>query len=169
MKYLIRNVREIDEELIHLEEAKTYLRVTGDHDDDLIRYLIKTSISYVENYIGKEVSTKEILAEISEFSGEIDLRAKNTREIINIQEIDKEDLLVRDEDYIIRYPKIIIKKKGVRSVIIRFIAGYDILPNSIKHSILTYLSLVYDKEILTSESLETVHNLLKPYRNLRLI
>jgi hypothetical protein len=169
MKYVIESIREIDEEIVSIDESKLYLRVTGDHDDALITNLLKTSISYVENYIGKEILYKEKVAEISDFPREFEILSANIREIIEVKEIESGSILVEGEDYILRLPKILIKKAKISPLSIRFISGFKEIPSSIKHGIFVYLSLLYDKEILNSESLETVHILLKQYRNLRLV
>jgi hypothetical protein len=61
----IVTVREVEHEPISLEEAKNYLRVETDVDDNLIRACIKAARIFVENYTGKSMLEKTISLELT--------------------------------------------------------------------------------------------------------
>ena len=48
-------------EILPLKEVKHFLRINGEHDDELLLNLAKTAIQFVENFLGFEVEKKEIM------------------------------------------------------------------------------------------------------------
>ena len=56
----LSTVEEPGAEPLALEETKTYLRVDGDVEDDLIEHLIKTSRQIAEEFLGKSLITQTL-------------------------------------------------------------------------------------------------------------
>ncbi|MDX1917359.1 MAG: head-tail connector protein, partial [Rickettsiaceae bacterium] len=57
----IISFRDLEENIIPLEDAKRYLRVSERYDDALIEELIKSAISYGESFIKLNISKKKII------------------------------------------------------------------------------------------------------------
>ena len=54
-----------DEELITLDEAKLWLRIDHDHEDNLIRFLIESARQYLRDATGREWSRANTTARLA--------------------------------------------------------------------------------------------------------
>ncbi|MDX2050659.1 MAG: head-tail connector protein [Rickettsiaceae bacterium] len=156
---------------LDLEEMKQYLRITGNQDDNLLSLLLQAAICYVEEYVGIDLSVKEIISIYKvESDMKINLSSKPVRNIVHIKILGEiEDKLTAGKDYSLENSKIIIHSKIRANLIeVKYLSGVNTTPLSIKQAIMIYAGLLYDKEVINSESMEGIFMLLGPYRNYKL-
>ncbi|MDX1924421.1 MAG: head-tail connector protein [Rickettsiaceae bacterium] len=162
----------VQEKVINLEEAKSYLRVVGDHDDGFISSLIEASISFAESYIRKDIAKKEIIAQFS--LQENDVVEINAQPIyaINYIKIAGGDSAILEEgrDYKIYQRRKVAFAKHIRNcdLEISYISGMSRVEHNIKQAILIYLGLLYDKEIISTNAVSNVYLLLLPHKTLNI-
>lgn len=80
--------------LISLEEAKSWLNVTGSQDDQLITALINSSVAYAETYLNRTVGQNTYVMSIDAFEDRIYLMRPPTNEVTRIEYLDVDGLSV---------------------------------------------------------------------------
>lgn len=167
----IISVSVIDNKPIKLEEAKQYLRVVGGYDDALIYSLIDAGLSFTETFLRQSIIKKEIIGRLNaENIKKFKLTGSPLSSIEYIKKIEKEEEKILDrKDYDISGKEVLLKKSFSGEIEIKYNIGFIEIPSSIRQAILIYISMLYDKEIINNQSLESVFTLLGPYKNIRII
>jgi uncharacterized phiE125 gp8 family phage protein len=159
-------------------EAKLHCRVDGSDEDSLIDSYIAAATSFVENYTGRALISQTWEQVLDDFSDAMQLPKGPVQSVTSIKYFDTaeaEQTLaadqyvldnVSDPAWIVRpddvtYPDV---ADGVNNVIIRFVAGYTLLPAEIKAAILLLISAWYDNRS-TGDIADTVHALLSNHRS----
>lgn len=170
-KFEIKQSKFLEEQLITLAEAKAFLRVTTKQDDELITSQLLASMNFAENYLRLDLHRREIVANVIGNSiREFKIKSSPLYKLIHIRDLSLPNLILKQgDDYELEDSKVIFKTHpSIKGLEVRYISGYKALPHSIKQGILIYLGLLYDREIINNESLETVFFLLNPYRVIRI-
>ncbi len=160
--------------LINLKDAKQYLRVTGDHDNELIISLIESSVSFAECYIKQNILKRNVTIRCVLKSAILTLPRGPLYELGHVRLLSKnlsDDalLLLPEKDYYEHNNDIIFCEEFIgKNIEIEYISGLDSVDQNIRQAIMLYLNLLYDKEAINQYSLYGVHTLLSPFKLLKL-
>jgi len=161
------------EEFCTLEIAKNHLRVTSNHDDFLILSQLKAAITFAEEFLKKFIEKREVIASLDDLKGaEVYVTSEPLINVLNLKIIDdnEEVDLVETRDFKLVGNKIILKNTYIkRRIQIKYIAGYEVVPELIRQGIFLHLSLLYDKQVINNEILEGILLMYQSYRKLRII
>lgn len=166
MEIISKNI--IGREFIPLLNAKEYLRVNGDHDDALIETKVNSCVDYAENYCGINIRQKEIEAIIHVSSSEIKIEDQLI-ELLSIQEVTSKKVLEKEKDYKVERNKIILNNKYIgKKLNVSYISGFKDVPIILVQAILRHLLLMYDKDTVSRDNLESIHILYNAYRKIKI-
>ena len=156
-----RVITDIVTEPVSLTEAKTYCRVTGTQDDDLLESLIKSSRQALEKYTASSFAEKTLHVTWVESPGEMEIPYGPVISIDAVYRIDEEgeetELELNSDFYVLGDQDAIIKLvkhyySGVAftsSVRVEYKAGYgnaatETLPEPLKVAILKQIATDYE-------------------------
>ena len=170
---------------VTLAEAKSHCRVEDASEDSTFNGLIAVATDYVEQYTGKAIMQQTWQLTLDEFTDGI-LLTKNPVQSVN--SIKYHDVLgdiqtlpadfytadtVSDPAWLVLNSDKTLPDtmEGVNAVRIEFVAGYTIVPPSIKHAILMLVAQWFDHRAAVSDKAMAavpyaVEALLTNYRNL---
>ena len=128
-------------DILSLAQAKTFMRVEGNDEDDLIESMIEESIQFVEEQYGFQLVTKTVTVEYEFFGKEVNLPlypATSVTSVKTIQPDGSEHTLTVNEDYYKTGDKLVfdnvygweIPEDRVRLKIV-YTAGYQSIPSGI--------------------------------------
>lgn len=80
--------------LISLDNAKTWLRVTGTDEDTLIQALISGGVAYAENFLNKTVGSNTYIMSLSNFTDVVSLMRPPVSAVTKIEYYDTEGVLI---------------------------------------------------------------------------
>lgn len=163
-----------NESIFSLSFVKNYLRVSHNHDDELLQLLITAAIERAEQYTAQQITQKIVkvhipaLAEVNEMNY---APLKRIEEVIIEVEHDKEKVskglaISRDGKAIILREEGFIGKKAE----IIFLAGYSphLLPSHFKEGILYLISRSYESDILQASDHSLLASLFSVHRKVRI-
>jgi uncharacterized phiE125 gp8 family phage protein len=168
---------------VSLAEAKAHVEYEDTDRDALITGLIQAATDYVEQFTGKALVSQTWRLTLDGFSNTIALPKGPVISVSSVQYFDANGDLqtVGAGDYMVdtvsdpawlvlnsdaSWPAVV---DGINAVSINFVAGYTILPASIKQAILLLIGQWFDNRSATSEKAMTevpyaVESLLRPFR-----
>jgi uncharacterized phiE125 gp8 family phage protein len=163
---------------VSLVEAKLQCRVDGTDEDALLNAYIAAATSFVENLTGRALVSQTWELVLDDFSDAVLIPKGPVQSITHIHYFDTAEVeqtlasnqyvldsasdpawIVRPDD--VTYPE---AADGVNNVIVRFVAGYSILPAEIKAALLILISSWFDNRS-TGEIPDTVQALLSNHRS----
>ena len=164
------------DEVITLAEAKNYLRVDYDEDDDLITSLILSAQSRLEKYAGIAMTGRKLLT-YAYVDNLIELPYAPTGIVEKVEYFNGVDWIeaFEDADYYIlgdTYRKVVLKTYPKREYRFTYFCGYDILPTPIKNATFKMLSDLYDFRqsealaVSVNENVMTAYQLIEPYKRI---
>jgi len=164
----IKQITKIQELFCQTEEARKALRVTTEEDDALIESQLEAAIDFAENFLRLNIVRREIVAIYKNVnSDEISLEAFPIASIEQVKFAGEGPL--EEDDYSFYKDKIKFKNRiHNKTLEVKYISGFEVVPESIRQGIFLHLNILYDKEIMDSENMESILQLYKPYRRLRL-
>lgn len=137
-------------EPVSLTDAKNWMRVSYDSDDDLISDLIASARQHIEKLCSVSFVNKLISANI-ELTGSVPnvwMVDVPYGPLVCVNELKFKsgfttyDILVKDEDYEIIGNKIWLYSQGIYTI--TYQAGYGSMPDDIKNDILTLVAWAYE-------------------------
>lgn len=168
-------------ELISLQEAKNWLRVTSNREDSLINMLIESALDFAENTCKSNLAQRDYMGYFSCFSeillphppicsidevGYIALGESNYT-IINSSNYELNDSGFEGIiDFDIDLTNIVLKDT-YKAIRVNYKAGYDSIdcPATIKDAMLAYIASRYDSRDDQNKRFRTMaEDLLEPYR-----
>lgn len=172
-KYIIRDINEdIIEEI--LSEAKSYIKISGDSDDGLLKTFIRAAVDIAEGFTSKIILPKKIELEILSLS-ETRIKAKYTpiatiesfyiSDGVNANKFTlagQEKVKVKDEFFIFEQS---LLYKDVK--ICYQAAAIEALKPSLKQGILIHVAEMFDGNITNIIPFQ-VRELYYPYRKVRI-
>ncbi|MDK2918991.1 MAG: hypothetical protein PWQ37_1724 [Candidatus Petromonas sp.] len=183
----IKVIEEIGPDIVTLEEVKGHLRVEHSDEDAYITSLIKVATEYCENFIGRFIKQRLVEIILNEFPIKvIKLPVSPVCEINNIYytNLNNEKVYINLSDYTIipeteppivihkdRWPKDVIDIPG--KVRVEAKVGYELIPQSIKQSVLLLCGHFYENREAVSKKGElnelpfSISALLYPYKVFR--
>ena len=174
-KNIFEVIERKDQEFWQLEDIKKYLRISNDYDDNLIKNLIDTAITAVENFTNLSIYNRHIKFTCN-FSGKknFELKYKPVNKILKIAIScgDNAEEVTSDKYYFDIRSNVLFLREPInqQELILEYICGFDVknIPSAIKHGILMHVAEIYDREenIHTPFSL-AIKNLYLPYKQLR--
>ena len=165
-------------EVVTLEEAKNYLRVDYNEDDDLIEALISTAQTRLEQYAGVAMTprTLKVVAFVNEF---IELPYTPTGAISLVEYWNNEEWVVMPVgDYNVlgdTTKKIYMVANNDMEYRFTYACGYATTPKPMKTAILKYVADLYEYRESSVEAsqpnanLTTAYELMKPYKRINYI
>lgn len=159
------------QEPITLDEAKLFMKVIEDDEDDLINVMIVASREYVENYTNRQLMSATFeLTNDSIYSG-MALPKNPVQSITKIEYMDLEGnyQIMSEDDYYSYIENEITKlhieampnyKQDKRAFKITFVSGYLTIPSSIKTYMKMQVSTMYEnrEQYVIGVSVETNAN-----------
>jgi uncharacterized phiE125 gp8 family phage protein len=165
-------------EVVTLVEAKNYLRVDYDEDDDLIEALIATAQTRLEQYAGVAMTprTLKVVAYVDEF---IELPYVPTGTISVVEYWNNEEWVVMPVgDYNVlgdTTKKIYMVANNAMEYRFTYTCGYATTPKGMKTALLKYVADLYEYRESSVEAsqpnanLTTAYELMKPYKRINYI
>lgn len=165
-------------EVVTLTEAKNYLRVDYDEDDDLIEALIATAQTRLEQYAGVAMTprTLKVVAYVDEF---IELPYTPTNTISLVEYWNNESWVsMTVGDYEVlgdTTKKVYMVANGEMEYRFTYTCGYTTTPKTMKTALLKCLADLYEYRESSVESskpnanLTTAYELMKPYKRINYI
>jgi uncharacterized phiE125 gp8 family phage protein len=169
MKYTI--LQKNYQDIIPIINLRNYLRITHDGDDELLHSMLRAATDIAEQYIGKAIS--ETVIELS-----IDVPHSRVFDspIIPISKIisvtSNTGVLIDLRHKVTFTKKSFNVSKTVSkntAITIKYCAQIDPLPDAIKLGMLLHIAQMYDGQQDVVGIPDGVHNMYKPYKNLRII
>ena len=152
------------QEIMSLDFVKNYIRISHNNDDALIVEMIEAAMDAAENYIAMALKLK-IVETVIYNANEIWLPLIPVARIL---EVKSDDIVLRDDDFIIRGPRIRLEKlTKTQKLEVRYIAGYEDpkhIPTSVKHGILIHVTQLYDNRGNPSVFTDRIFEIYRPYR-----
>lgn len=71
-----------------VEQAKNWLRVTGNSEDVLIQGIINGAVAYAENYLNRTISNNQYMMSLNHFTELVELRLPPVSEVTKIEYFD---------------------------------------------------------------------------------
>lgn len=149
-------------------EIKNALRISHDHDDNLIAGFLNSAIDYLEKYTEILIYRRMINAKGKLRKNKLWLKYTPVHKIDKISfddgtEMDKKDLF-HDGQIIIFKDQFINKQ-----ITITYICGYgEAIPFTLKESLLRHIALMYDKPENSREIERDIKTHYLSYRNLKM-
>jgi hypothetical protein len=169
-------VRKDYESIIKLKEIKEYLRVMHEEDDELLKGLRASVVDMAEQFLSKNIYSKDVAFTLQGFQREITLPVINGAKLLKCalaigqnanQDIDIEDkykIFIKTTTLIINIPFITANVMYAAESVYQ--SGQEnYLPNDIKLGILQHIESAYDK---TPSLFQGIFQLYKPYRKINL-
>lgn len=142
---------------ITLAEAKKYLRVEDDYDDEIIVTLIKSATLKAEGILGTQLTDGTYIEALSGFKTQIDLKSP-TKSITSVKYYDSENVLqtIPNTDYSLQVYgldcKLVFKNDFQiptiyyrdDALLIEYVSGYVSIPEDIKNWILIQIATSYE-------------------------
>ncbi|KJV68851.1 head-tail connector protein [Candidatus Neoehrlichia procyonis] len=163
---------------ITLLEAKSFLRIRHNTDDDLIMNLIAISSEYAQWYMEKSLMKQQWqLSCYGSIPQKLQLPFNPIINILSVKIInsDHSETIVPTRNYYIDLYQSSITFNSimyVNRIDIIYEAGYstDIIPMQIKHGILHHVAISYkNRESETINSLNFIKDMYSPFRELKLV
>lgn len=152
------------EQLINLEEAKSFLKISHNDDDHFIKNCITTAIETAENFLHCYLCTKniEFVTEVSQ--QKVIMPVAPIRRIGGVKTssatYDIKDLCFIGVDKI----SIILPEEVKGETIFTYQTECSLLSYSFKHGIMSHVEILYEKRVLSQEELDQILSFYKPYR-----
>jgi uncharacterized phiE125 gp8 family phage protein len=183
----VKIIEEIGPDVVTLDEVKGHLRVEHSDEDAYITSLIKVATEYCENFTGRYIKQKNVEIILDIFPSKV-LKLPITP-IIEVNKIyytnlNGEDVYIDSLDYTIipetepplivhkdRWPKDVIDIPG--KVRVEAKVGYELIPQSIKQSVLLLCGHFYENREAVNKKGElnelpfSISALLYPYKVFR--
>ncbi len=163
-------------ELWQLAEVKNYLRVSSNHDDELITEIITAAISAAENFTSLTLTPKRVIYTcninqkqrfILQYKPVLELTKITLRKVAQVTDVAPADFYLDPK----RWTLHLANPLSDQELVVDYIAGFapNAVPTAIKHGILLHIAEMYDRQQVEGAafSLE-VKNLYLPSRILRL-
>jgi uncharacterized phiE125 gp8 family phage protein len=181
----VKVITEPQEEPVTLDEAKSYLKVDFNTDDQLITRLIKAVRESAEMYTGLSFITKTILAYFENTGDPVELLYGPVQSISTVSRIDydKTETILDPSDYYtvgLDYIHILVYRgfklsQGWRGqqVKVEYVSGFgeaSVVPNAIKVAILKEVAELYENRentlvgSIVADLSTTTKTLLSPYK-----
>jgi uncharacterized phiE125 gp8 family phage protein len=158
-------------EPLSLDDAKTFMHILEDDEDDLITSMIESAREYAENYTNRqfEIATWELITECM-YSG-LTIDKSTVTEIVTVEYMDEDSVyqtLSTDDYYLyfehgagkLHFDSIPSHKDDKRAFKITFKAGYATVPSGIVSFLKVFVSTIYENRELyiIGVSVETMAN-----------
>ncbi|MCH9754203.1 MAG: head-tail connector protein [Alphaproteobacteria bacterium] len=161
------------EEIISLEEAKSYLKIDFVEQDKFIRDIIRASREYAEKFLSSHLVKKKFKQKNFGQNLQV-LRLMHYPvlliENISIIDLDNNKINLSSDEYYYDYLKTISISKLAslyNQVEINYIVGYEsvnLVPAPIKTGMLIHIASIYDRGDLGDAIPQSSLNLYQPYR-----
>lgn len=163
-----------------LDMVKKYLRITHDHDDDLLNHFMASAIGIAENICGISILKHNIRAEIYyrdllKLNNHLKLKYAPAKKIDNIKYsfLNIHDNLINAEKYSLHHNNEIIFKPldiNYDSLLkIEYISGYgDDIPPALSNILFSMIERLYEKNDIAITSMLEIKAQLSPFRNINI-
>lgn len=142
---------------VTLAEAKSQCRVRHDDEDEFLEGLIRSATTYVEATLSQTIAVRTYELSLDEFTDAIELLRGPATAVTWVRYVDEdgETATVSADDYtvdLISNRQWVVVNSGVswpstldaiNAVTVRYTAGYDEVPDDLKHAILLLIGHWY--------------------------
>ncbi len=133
-------VKKYSKEAISFEELKRFLRINGNHEDDLIETLLDSAIAYAECFIGANIVKKEIKLK-GKYSGKIKLQIPILSIICT-----RPNRTGKDLKFVLEGNIVSVDAKNDEMIEVAYIVGNEAedIPADLKTAIMLHVSALYE-------------------------
>ncbi|MBF8246866.1 MAG: phage gp6-like head-tail connector protein [Rickettsia sp.] len=175
--YIEKNITFLEEDIliISVTEAKIFLRIFHDEDNDLIEDIIESSIKYAENFMNICLKKRKIfislpLSSLSDNRQVFlkDLPIFSLEKIIAFSEKEEKQIeLLEDKDFFLKDSRLQFTSKlnGFVKLQICYVAGFQKIPVLIKQALLSYIAAIYDDGIIKPSNWIQIRSVFLQFKN----
>lgn len=173
-KFYLKVISQLNHEPISLSEAKLFLRIDSNEENNFITDLIKASRSIAENYLQKSLISKEWQVFYYNYQAASFYLPHGPVTKINeviLYNSYQQQQLVESQYYYLDNEKLSIDQSLMSNKIqINYQAGYDslTLPSDIKQGILLNIGILYENKNKEQALSNIVEALYRPHRLIRI-
>ena len=142
-------------EPLSLEDAKAFMRIIEDDDDDMIEAMITSAREFAENYTNRQFNEAMFELITDKFVQDMKLRHNPIKSISKIEYMDADgnyQTMSTDDYYLyhqngigrINFSSFPSIKDDKRAVKITFVSGYETIPTSIVQFLKVFVSTIYE-------------------------
>lgn len=159
-------INSFPEKLITLEEAKSFLKIVHNEDDEFIKNCINTALNTAESFLQCYLCAKsiEFVTEVTE--QEIKMPITPIRRVGRITNISITDDIKDLCQIGIEKTTIILPDEVKGKTIFLYQNENSPLSPSLKHGIMSHMEIIYEKRLLSQEELNQILNFYKPHRRI---
>ena len=161
-------------EICDIKYIKNFLRISHNHDDELIVNLLNAAIDYAEQIIGIKITEYSVTANIINSKHLIHLRYGHITKLKSVHLIvnnNKIDITNEFGEIKSKFNEIKLDTKYVnQSLLISYVAGYNKnnIPHDIKHGIMLHIAKMYEQPENISLANKHVKEFYKPHRIIKI-
>jgi len=152
------------DQVINIEEARGFLKVSHHDDDQFIKNCIITAVETAENFLHCHLSTKSIEFVVETKESEVKMPITPIKRICNVHVNNMIDDIKDSCRIGIDKTTIILPRDTKGKVAFSYHTERGHLSSSLKHAIMSHMEILYEKHVLNKEELEQILNFYKPYR-----
>ncbi|AVP87142.1 hypothetical protein phytr_1840 [Candidatus Phycorickettsia trachydisci] len=154
------------DQIINVEEAKGFLKISHYDDDHFIKNCISTAIETAENFLHCHICSKNIEVTIEVKAQEVEMPITPIKRIIEVR-CDSTSDDIKDLCQIGLDKTTIILPDNVKGkVAFTYQTERMHLAHLLKHALMSHMEILYEKHVLSNEELDQISNFYKPYRKI---
>lgn len=175
---VLKRLTDAAEEPLSLTEVKTYLRIEGEYEDELLTSMIKAATNSAENYMSNSILNKKYQAVYDNYVAEENLLPKQpVTSITEVRKIASDDSVsvIPSNQYFLSSGNekiIFIHCPSGKRIEIDFFAGLASsasgLPHTIKQALLCHIANMYERKVASSNVPELSKQIYNSYKKVRL-
>lgn len=163
MTYTTYQVLSVEKQnLLSLEEIKSYLRISEDYDDKLLAELALSAISSAEKFTRLSLLTKNI--EVKSYSNAKSITLPLVP-VININNISNDERVLEKEEYALFVDTIKFADSN-KNITINYVSGLQTIESDLKQGLLIHISSMYDQELVNFSFPKEALSLYQTYRKI---
>lgn len=155
-----------DYEVVSLEYLKMFLKVTTNEENKLIISMFNAALDYAEKYCSMEIKRKEIHSIIHNNKSRERLISPLI-EVLEIKEVETENI-IEESNYKISGDEVIFKNIINQELSLTYMSGFNEIPAILLQGVLRHTALLFDREIVSGDNLDSIHLLYKGYKKIRI-
>ena len=144
MNFFLEIIDDSEPEIISLQEAKQFLRLENDLDDNLILSLIKSARKIAENYLKRSITSKIFELEARPKSNYLYLPFGPAKEVIKL--IDSNGKLISRKYYHLTTNRQFLYIETVQNCLVTYKSS-SLVRENLKLAMLNHISVMYEDRI----------------------
>lgn len=140
-------------EPVTLAEAKTYIRVSGSSEDDLITAMITRARQSIERATGLAIVDKDVTVWFSNENGSLQIPVGPYQSDFKLYNNETDDEILAADYTLIGGQFPVLKRPELSNLRMEYVAGYATVPEALKGAILDQVNYIYENRGANIDSL----------------